>query len=283
MQWRHVICFIAALSVTAAVGAPYPSGLSDATIQVAGVVRHYWVHVPVGLSTTQSAIVFALHGGGGAGLEVANTGSHPLSVFRNVAAVAASAGNLPQNPKAGACSGVPTRRVPILMAHGTADVPMPYAGGCVANFGGACNRGRVISAQATRDWWLNANGLSGVSPTQTVVDLDTTDGGPANRFAYAGTAPVEWWRLNGAGHTVASRTVLVSSSAERGVQNRDIEFADVAWAFFKSRLAATAAAPPSAAALRTEFTVGSSGRSVRPTPLRDSFAGFDVGSEWTGE
>jgi len=321
------------VSVTAAASAPYPSGLSDATIQVAGVVRDYRVHVPVGLSTAPSAIVFVLHGGGGVGLDVANTGSHPLSVFRNVAdregfvvvypgglpardgsaawndcradnevtsdaddvgfldalidrvrtqyglptsrvfmaggsngaqmtlayaivrannvaAVAASAGNLPQNPKAGACSGVPARRVPVLMAHGTADVPMPYAGGCVANFGGACNRGRVISAQATRDWWLNANGLSGVSPTQTVVDLDTTDGGPANRFAYAGTAPVEWWRLDGAGHTVASRTVLVSSNAERGVQNRDIEFADVAWAFFKSQLAATAATPPSAAALR---------------------------------
>lgn len=413
MQWRHIVCFIAALSVTAAYGgggggvssgggggsapplappaissfsatpasitagqattstavsvtsadsAPYPSGLSDATIQVAGVVREYRVHVPVDLSTAPSAIVFVLHGGGGVGLDVANTGSHPLSVFRNVAdregfvvvypgglpardgrtawndcradnkvtsdaddvgfldalidrvrtqyglptsrvfmaggsngaqmtlayaivragnvaAVAASAGNLPRNPKAGACSGVPTRRVPLLIAHGTADVPMPYEGGCVANFGGACNRGRVISAQETRDWWLNANGLSGVSPTQTVVDLDTTDAGPANRFAYAGTAPVEWWRLDGAGHTVASRTVRVSSNAERGVQNRDIEFADVAWAFFKSRLAATAAAPPSAAALRTAFSGGSNGRSVRPTPLRDSVAGIDRGLE----
>jgi poly(3-hydroxybutyrate) depolymerase len=49
-------------------------------------VRQYRVHVPASLSGTPQAVVFVLHGGGGLGTGVANTGAHPLSVFRKVAA-----------------------------------------------------------------------------------------------------------------------------------------------------------------------------------------------------
>jgi polyhydroxybutyrate depolymerase len=309
---------------------PYPAGLSDATLQVAGVTREYRVHVPSGVTTSPTAVVLVLHGGGGEGLNVANTGAHPLSVFRsiadregfvvvypgglpardgnagwtdcradnavaseaddigfldalidrlrtqyslpsakifmaggsngaqmtlayaisrasNVAAIATSSGNLPQSPKSGACSGTPSRRVPALMTHGTADTLMPYGGGCVANLGGACNRGRVISAEATRDYWLAANALTGLVPVQSTVELDNADAGVANRFVYGTSAPLEWWRLDGAGHTAPSRAVLISSNSERGVQNRDIEFAEVAWSFFKQRLNAVSSAPSAAA------------------------------------
>ena len=109
----------------------------------------------------------------------------------------------------------------------------------MANLGGACNRGRVVSAEATRDRWLQINGLSAVVPTTTVVNLDPTDAGPANRFDHAGNPPLQWWRLDGAGHTVPSRTVLTNPNPATGIQNRDVEFAEVAWAFFQSRLAAT--------------------------------------------
>ena len=309
---------------------PYPAGLSDATLQVAGVTREYRVHVPSGVTTSPTAVVLVLHGGGGEGLNVANTGAHPLSVFRsiadregfvvvypgglpardgnagwtdcradntvaseaddigfldalidrlrtqyslpsakifmaggsngaqmtlayaisrasNVAAIATSSGNLPQSPKSGACSGTPSRRVPALMTHGTADTLMPYGGGCVANLGGACNRGRVISAEATRDYWLAANALTGLVPVQSTVELDNADAGVANRFVYGTSAPLEWWRLDGAGHAAPSRAVLISSNSERGVQNRDIEFAEVAWGFFKQRLNAVSSAPSAAA------------------------------------
>lgn len=302
--------------------APYPVGLSDASLQVGVVTRQYRVHVPTGVTTAPVALVLVLHGGGGEGLGVADAGSHPLSVFRtvadregfvvvypgglpardgnagwtdcradnlvagdaddiafldaliervsgqyglpttkvfmaggsngaqmtmayaitraaNIAAIATSSGNLPQTPKAGGCSGPPSRRIPVLMTHGTADTLMPYGGGCVANLGGACNRGRVIGAEATRDWWLDATGLTGATPLQSVVDIDKTDAGPANRFVYGAAPPVEWWRLDGAGHTAASRSVLVSPSSVAGVQNRDVEFAEVAWAFFKARLPTT--------------------------------------------
>jgi hypothetical protein len=42
--------------------------------------------------------------------------------------------------------------------------------------------------------------------------------------------------LDGAGHSPPSRTVLVAPSTVSGIQNRDIEFAEVAWAFFAARL-----------------------------------------------
>lgn len=333
------------MSVTVTVGAasPYPAGLSEASIQVAGVTRAYRVHVPPALTQPPKALVLVLHGGGGEGMDVAILGAHPLSVFRtvadregfvvvypgglpagdgnpgwddcrgdnlqasgaddlafldaliqrlrgeyglpasqvfmaggsngaqmtlayavtrsaNVAAVATSSGNLPQNPKPGACSGVPSRPVPALMTHGSADTLMPYGGGCVANLGGACSRGRVISAQATRDFWLAANGVADVTAVQTVVDLSTADAGPANRFAYAGAAPVEWWRLDGAGHTVASRTVLVGSSPVNGVQNRDVEFAEIAWTFFASRLAASAPPSPAAITAARDYSVSVGGQ-----------------------
>ncbi len=299
---------------------PYPTGLSDSSLDVNGVERRYRVHVPAGLVQPR-AVVVVLHGGGGEGLGVADAGEHPLSVFRAVAdregfvvvypeglpardragnrgwvdcrsdntvasgaddiaflatltervraelrltseqvfmaggsngaqmtlafafhrpelvgAVAAGSGNLPERPLPGPCTIGPGKPVPIVLVHGTADIQMPYDGGCVADIGGACNRGRVVSAEATRDRWLEINGLVGVEPTVSVVDLDPGDAGPANHLVYAGSAPVEWWRLDSAGHTVASRTVLIEPNRLTGAQNRDIEFAEVAWAFFASRL-----------------------------------------------
>ena len=153
-----------------------------------------------------------------------------------VGAVATGAGSLPVTPLPGRCTTGPSRSLPILILHGTGDTQMPWTGGCVADIGGACNRGRVISAISTRDRWLAINGLSAVTPTITVVDSSTADAGPANRFDYAGTTPVQWWRLDGAGHAVPSRTVQSATNPATGVQNRDIEFAEVAWAFFKARL-----------------------------------------------
>jgi polyhydroxybutyrate depolymerase len=94
----------------------------------------------------------------------------------------------------------------------------------------------VISALDTRDRWLAINARAGVTPTTAVIDSSTTDTGPANRFEYTGATPVQWWRLDGAGHAVPSRTVFSASNPTTGTQNRDVEFAEVVWAFFKARL-----------------------------------------------
>lgn len=153
-----------------------------------------------------------------------------------MAAIAVSSANLPKNPLPGPCAEEPKMALPALLTHGTADPQMPYDGGCVANMGGACNRGTVVSAEETLNRWLQRDGLTGAGPTEQVVDTDPDDAGPANRFDYTGPAPVQWWRLDGAGHTVASRLVRVRPSEATGRQNNDIEFAEVAWAFFRSLL-----------------------------------------------
>jgi polyhydroxybutyrate depolymerase len=153
-----------------------------------------------------------------------------------LAAIAVSSGNLPEKPLPGACTTGPSRPLPALFTHGSADPAMPFEGGCVANFGGACARGRVIGAEATRDAYLALNGLSSTFTSTETVEVDANDPGTAERFVYAGDAPVEWWRLNGAGHPPPSTSVLVATSMASGAQNRDIEFAEVAWAFFASRL-----------------------------------------------
>jgi len=153
-----------------------------------------------------------------------------------VGAVATQSGSLPETPLPGPCTAGPSRPLPVLILHGTADTQMPWGGGCVANLGGACNRGRVISAEATRDRWLQINGLTGVTPMQSVIEVNAGDAGPANRWDYTGVTPLQWWRLDGAGHTTPSRTVLVAPNPTTGTQNRDLELAEVAWAFFAARL-----------------------------------------------
>ena len=94
-----------------------------------------------------------------------------------VAAIAVSSGNLPEAPRPGACTAGPSHPIPALFTHGSADPAMPYGGGCVANLGGACARGRVISAEATRDAYLAWNGLSSVYTSTETVDVDAVQRG----------------------------------------------------------------------------------------------------------
>jgi polyhydroxybutyrate depolymerase len=179
-----------------------------------------------------SAQVFLAGGSNGAQMTHAFAFHHA----ELVGAVATGMGNLPERALEGPCSTGPSRPLPIMMVHGTADTQMPWAGGCVANVGGACSRGRVISAEATRDRWLQINDLEGVIPGESVVETSQADGGPANRWDYEGSSPVQWWRLDGAGHTTPSRTVLTPPTPATGRQNHDVEFAEIAWAFFAARL-----------------------------------------------
>ncbi len=154
----------------------------------------------------------------------------------DVAAIAVSSANLPENPLPGPCTAGPSRPIPVLFTHGSADPAMPFLGGCVANLGGNCARGRVIGAEATRDAFLLLNGLSSTWTSTETVEVDPDDPGTAERFVHDGVAPVEWWRLNGAGHPPPSLTVTVAPAPVIGAQNHDIEFAETAWAFFEARL-----------------------------------------------
>jgi hypothetical protein len=67
--------------------------------------------------------------------------------------------------------------------------------------------------------------------------------GEADSFVYDGAAPVVWWRLNGAGHPSPSIAVQVAPNPYNGVQNNDVEFAELAWQFFAQQLNPSAIAP----------------------------------------
>ncbi len=152
-----------------------------------------------------------------------------------IGGIAVANANLPETPRPGACSTGPANPVPVLLVHGTADPPMPFAGGCVADLGGNCARGRVTGAEATRDFFLTRNRLSPTPTATTTVDRVTDDAGPAQRFVYGGPVPVEWWRMDGGGHSPPSIAVRRPTNATTGPQNRDVEFAEIAWAFLDDR------------------------------------------------
>ncbi len=150
-----------------------------------------------------------------------------------IKAIAVSSGNLPEFPESGLCTNGSNLPLPILMTHGTSDPAMPANGGCVADIGGNCNRGKVISQTATINYWLQRNGLQNVIPTISNFDFNTNDAGNVEKRVYNGTKPLVYFVLNNAGHAVPSKTVFTNSTPASGIQNRDIEFAEEAWSFFK--------------------------------------------------
>jgi polyhydroxybutyrate depolymerase len=166
--------------------------------------------------------------------------------------IATSSGNIAKHPTAGRCKAGPLNPLPILMTHGSQDPVVPSEGGFVACFGRSnkkCDRGEVLSISDTIQFWLKANRLENINPITRVVDESKEDGGSAvestytrlsgvmdssniNLDAFRG-AKVVAWTLNGAGHPPPSKS-LDKGNRIVGKQNRDIEFAEVAWAFFKS-------------------------------------------------
>jgi polyhydroxybutyrate depolymerase len=161
------------------------------------------------------------------------TYSYAFQYPETIKAIAVSSGNLPEFPESGLCTNGSNLSLPILITHGTSDPAMPANGGCVADIGGNCNRGKVISQTATLSYWLQRNGLQDVTPTITTFDLNTTDAGNVEKRIYSGAKPFIYYVLNNAGHAVPSKTVYTNSSPSSGVQNRDIEFAEEVWIFFK--------------------------------------------------
>lgn len=161
------------------------------------------------------------------------TYSYVFQFPETIKAIAVSSGNLPEFPESGLCTNGSNLPLPILITHGTSDPAMPANGGCVADIGGNCNRGKVISQTATLNYWLQRNGLQNNNPTISTFNVNTTDAGNVEKRIYGGAKPLVYFVLNNAGHAVPSKTVYTNSSPASGVQNRDIEYAEEVWNFFK--------------------------------------------------
>lgn len=145
-----------------------------------------------------------------------------------VAGVGAVIANVPVDPLR-TCPARPAEALSVVIMNGTSDPLMPFAGGALPVSGA----GTVLSATATRDYWVGVNGCSTRAIVENLPDLAPDDGSTVTRETYAdcqGGHTVAFYRVNGGGHDMPSRRYL--SGALR--QNRDIEGANEIWGVLKN-------------------------------------------------
>jgi polyhydroxybutyrate depolymerase len=123
--------------------------------------------------------------------------------------------------------------VSILLMNGTADPFNPWNGGNVELYGVWGNRGPVLSAQASIDYFLELDGLGGSPATTQIPDTNKDDGSTAvrQRWTAPGKRIVTLIRVQGGGHAVPhpdthGRRLL-------GHSNRDFHAANEIWEFFR--------------------------------------------------
>lgn len=150
-----------------------------------------------------------------------------------IAAIGAVIANLPANSE---CSG-PVEAVAVLVMNGTQDDLMPWDGGCVGN-AAACNRGEVLSAQATVDFW---NLFLATDPSPTHTDVPDNPG-TRDRTSVSvdvfhdglEASEVALFTVQGGGHQTPSCEHRTLPLLGLGQQNRDIEAARELYGFFRN-------------------------------------------------
>ena len=151
-----------------------------------------------------------------------------------VAAIAAFIANLP----AGDECATPVNITPTAIINGDAEeLYMPWDGGCI--FAADCSRGLVVSAEATRDFWLAHNRIDAPDPEITEFpDIIPGDDSTVVRTVYEGGlqgSTVAFYRVRNGGHNKPSiehpYNPLALLLAGLGIQNRDMESARQAWNF----------------------------------------------------
>jgi polyhydroxybutyrate depolymerase len=146
-------------------------------------------------------------------------------------AIAAVAGTIAAN---GECRDPPSP-VSVLIIHGTDDPLVPYGGGSVG-FGDHGPRREVSGALATRDFWLRVDGLQRSAPIERTLPHLTADATRAHIESYGPDSgpQVELLTIEHGGHVEPSLRFHYGPLYEKlvGIQNRDLESAEHAWAFF---------------------------------------------------
>ncbi|WP_426490358.1 extracellular catalytic domain type 1 short-chain-length polyhydroxyalkanoate depolymerase [Hymenobacter sp. 102] len=133
-----------------------------------------------------------------------------------IAAIASVTGSMVASRQA-ACA--PTRPVPILEIHGTADGTVPYNGNILFQ-----PIPTVLSS------WVQRNGCNPTPIITQLPDINPTDGSTVERQLYTGGrngSVVEHLRIIGGGHTWPGAPVNI------GVTNRDISASREIWRFLR--------------------------------------------------
>ena len=146
-----------------------------------------------------------------------------------VSGIATVAGTLPQK-LAGVCK--PSRPVPVLIIHGSADPIVPWEGGAVAGFE---EYGKVLSGRETVAVWTGHNRCRGAAVTATLADRDPQDGTRIRTERFRDCAPgaaVSLILVEGGGHTWPGGFQYLP---ERfiGRTSRDLDANQAIWEFFR--------------------------------------------------
>ncbi|HZR36086.1 MAG TPA: PHB depolymerase family esterase [Nevskia sp.] len=152
------------------------------------------------------------------------------------AAIAAVSGTMAGHS---ACDAEPVP-VSVLLINGTDDPVVPYLGGRAGLRGH--KTGTVIGADATRDFWLGVDGLANTPATGgSVPHRSADDPTRAIRLTWgpAHGPQVEAITIQNGGHVEPSLRYHYGWLYRQlvGVQNRDFESAEEAWAFFRDKTA----------------------------------------------
>lgn len=143
-----------------------------------------------------------------------------------VAAIAPFIANNPVNSECPTASPIP-----VMITVGTEDPLTPFEGGEVAGSGSF-----VVSADSTRNFWVELNGITNEPSTTTFPDIVPDDESVVVEELFEnadGTLAVRYLRMVGAGHSMPSTTRELRPAVEAflGPQNNDIEGAEQAWLF----------------------------------------------------
>ena len=135
-------------------------------------------------------------------------------------------------PVAGPVIRKPAWPTPLMIANGTKDPVIKWDGGEILK-----GHGFVRSAEATVAWWVDANHARRENPVSAYLpDTDPTDPCRVLRTTYPARengAPVVFYALEGAGHTMPSRKHEIPDAFPTRPVCRDVEGARLAWDFMK--------------------------------------------------
>jgi len=145
-----------------------------------------------------------------------------IEYAERVAAIAPVAGTI---NKVVARVGKPKRAVPVCCFHGTEDQLIGYDG---TDF--ISKREVSLGAEDCVRWWAEKNGCAKDPKVEKLEDKAPDDGTTVERWTYAGSAPVVFYKILGGGHTWPG----MPAGAEKvlGKVSRDVNASEVMWEFF---------------------------------------------------
>ncbi|WP_350203591.1 PHB depolymerase family esterase [Algiphilus sp.] len=177
--------------------------------------------------------VYGLSNGGSMALRLAQEAPSRVAGVVSVLGLAAEEGE---------CV-TPATPTPVMLMHGTDDPVASYSDGS------GIIRDYLLGAEESYRHWLAINDVAS-EPERRVdfADRDRADGSTVHcRQRGSGQRRVQLCAMEGAGHLDPSlRYAYGSASRSFGSQNRDIESAEVAWAFLRDASAAVTRRPDAA-------------------------------------